>query len=186
MTEMTDTGLPQEETIQLPLPELLERADALDKEIAETDKKLKELKEQKRVLEEHDMPAALKAMGVKKFTDDNDVEYSLVHDIYPPYVKKEDQPTFYGWMVDHGFGPLIKSEIKTTFGAGDIEKADEIAKLLQEQGCEVASSQSIHSATLKKFAKERFEADEELPECLTVKPRSYVRVKKPKGIDKES
>ena len=66
-------------------------------------------------------------------------------------------------MREHNYGDLIKREIKTNFGKGEDERANEVVKKLTELGIQVTDKASVHHSTLNGFAREQFEAGKPLP-----------------------
>lgn len=87
----------------------------------------------------------------------------------------KDKDAGYKWLEQYGYGDLLKDTIDFPKG----ELTPEVVDLMEEQGLSYTRKTSIHSASLKKIMKDRFEAGEELPEEDTIKVShfSFVEIK---------
>ena len=72
----------------------------------------------------------------------------------------------YAWMIEHGFGDLVRAEVKLAFGATDIERANQVYDELLAQELQPEIKMAVPPPTLKAWAKERLMAGEELPPAL--------------------
>jgi hypothetical protein len=87
----------------------------------------------------------------------------------------KDKERGYRWLEDFGYGDLLKDTL--AFPKGELNK--ESVDFMEKQGLSYVRKTSIHSASLKKIMKDRFEAGEELPEedLIKVSHFSFVEIK---------
>lgn len=148
--------------------------------VARLEDELKAAKADLRRISEEDLPEAMKACGVKKFTtvDDLDIELKEEITVGIPAPRREEA---YQWLVQHEFGGLIKSELELPFNREERAKAEKLAEQLRKKGYEVEMSSSIHPQTLKAFVKERLadtESGIEFPlELFGARPYNVAKVK---------
>lgn len=133
-----------------------------DKRTEEAEKKLKEVKEHARVLREETIPSAMQEIGMKQIKLDTGEEITVQQDVYLS-IPASNRETAYGWLETHGFGGMIKTEVKLFFGKGEVNAATELAAKLQEEGRDVDMKRDVHAQTLKAWAREQLAAGNELP-----------------------
>lgn len=69
----------------------------------------------------------------------------------------------FAWLKTHGHAALIKRDLKVSFGRGEDEKADALARSLAEQGFDADDKAGVHPSTLSAFVREKLRDGEEVP-----------------------
>lgn len=133
-----------------------------ERDVEQQEQRLKESKEHARVLREETLPAAMQEIGLSKVVLDSGETIDVKQDVYlsVPADRREEA---YGWLDEHGFGGMIKTEVKALFGKGEAEEAAALAERMQEQGLDVLLKRDVHAQTLKAWAREQLAAGAELP-----------------------
>lgn len=130
-------------------------------------------------IEQSDLPQAMLAMGMEKFTLTNGDTVKIV-DVVNASITEENQPLAFAWLRRTGNDSIIKRLVGAAFGKGDDKKAASLRKIIEEkyEDTEIVDKATIHSATLKSFVTERLliEAEVEKTERET-----GTKVIKPKG-----
>lgn len=157
--------------------------------VAELEDELKKAKQNLDLISTVDLPEAMREAGLEKFTTTDGLEIAVKPDVKCgiPAPRREEA---YEWLVQNGFGGLIKSDIDVMFDREQRKKAEKLAEQLRSKGYEVTFNQSVHAQTLKAFVKERMadtESDIEFPLDLfgafpytvaTVKPTKQRKMSK--------
>ena len=96
-----------------------------DKKILELEEQLKKLQEAESVLSEQTIPNLMQQAGISllKLSDGSAVEVKPFYSARIPATKTEEA---FEWLRQNGFGDLIKNNVTLTFGRSE----DEQAKLL--------------------------------------------------------
>lgn len=85
------------------------------------------------------------------------------------------------WLVSHGGGDLIKSDLKVTFGRDDYESALKLAKSIEDSGYAPSLESGVHPQTLAAFARERIKngepVDTEMLGLYTGRVAKYTKTK---------
>ena len=102
-----------------------------------------------------DLPAAMKTAKLKTFTLDNGFEIVLDSELKTSITEK-NKPGAHKWLRDNKHGDLIKNEFKTTFGKGEAENAEALAKYFLEAEQDFTQKESVHAQTLGAFVRFEF------------------------------
>lgn len=154
---------------------LLQRAKV---RVAEADRELKEAKKQYTKLEQEDLPELMRELGVEsmKFPDGSAL---ALKDEISCSITQANRPAAHGWLVDRGYGAIIKSNVVVAFDAAHHEQAEALAGELARD-YSVGMEDKVHPSTLKSFLKERMAAGEAVPfDLFSIHPYS-------KAVYKES
>lgn len=83
------------------------------------------------------------------------------------------------WLVDNGFGGLVKTQVSVAFGRGMREEASEVRDRLAEQYEGVELKEDVHHSTLKAFVKEQLAEGRPIPmDLFNVHPYNKATLKK--------
>ena len=147
------------------LSDQVTKLQSLEDEIAEQEKKLKELKRNQELLSGEVIPTMMTEMNIStlKLADGSAVEVKPVYGASIPVAKKEEA---YTWLRENGLGDLIKNEITVAFGRNEDNKAMAYATLAQGQGYEPIQKLKVEPMTLKALVRERLESGQEMPSDL--------------------
>lgn len=151
--------------ILLQITQLAERQRALVRAVALNEELLKATKEALRQVQEADLPMAMAEAGITAFTLEDGSGITLKDEVTASIPAKSKGEAF-AWLDAHGFGDLIKTEVSTQFGRGEIAEAREIAEFLQSQGLAAEVSQSVHPQTLKAWVREQLAQGTNVPHEL--------------------
>lgn len=110
-----------------------------------------------RRIREVELPEAMDEVGVAKFTLADGSSVS-VNPYYSATITAEKKSAAHQWLDSHGFGDLIKTEVITKFGRGEVDAARELVENLRQQEYEVEGKESVHPQTLKAFIREQVES----------------------------
>jgi len=135
---------------------LARRAKQIEKEIADQEDTLKELKSQFRKITEEALPEALAELGMTSFR----MEDGSSIDIKPFYsasISEARRAEAFQWLRDHGFDDIIKNTVSVRFGRGEDELCTRLLGLLGQQGYPAEQTEKIEPQTLKAWVKERIE-----------------------------
>jgi hypothetical protein len=117
-------------------------------------------------VEQTDLPELMAEMGLSmiKLEDGSTVE---VRRTYASNINDERRERAHAWLIEHGFGGLIKTRLEMSFGRGqEAEAAAAAQQIEKELGIAPVVEQGIHSATLSAFVKEQIEAGNNIPRDL--------------------
>ncbi len=159
-------------------------ANLLVKQQAETkalEDALKDAKARLRSLEREDLPALMAEIGLTELKLADGSVVSIKEEV-DAGLSEERRPAALRWLLDNGFGGLIKTEITVAFERG---QHDEAEKLAAELGLTVPNlnlTETVHSATLKSFVKEQLREGHAIPmDLFGVFPYSIAKVQLKKG-----
>ena len=124
---------------------------------------LKKAQASLRDLAERQIPELMQAIGVKEFTTMGGVKIVLDSAVNVS-VRKDDRERVWDWMIDNGYGNLVKRTISVALKRGQEELAGEVVAYLKEQKNLLArEDRKVESQTLKKFVREKLEEGADLP-----------------------
>lgn len=143
------------------IAELANKQLDLERGVAELEDQLKAKKEQLRVVQEHDLPDALAEAGVSeiRLADGSRVK---AEPFVTAHITKAKAEEAHMWLVDNGFGDIIKREVTAKFGKSD-DNWKIAVEALQARGIKIETKEAVHHSTLKAFAKEQMEQGTDLP-----------------------
>lgn len=138
---------------------------AQELKVLELENQLKEEKNLYKKLSEVELPELMETLGLSEFSLTDGSKVTIKESIQASITKANEKLAF-EWLIQNGFGDLIKNEIKTVFGKGQEELAEAAANKLQEIGVEVNRKKSVHPSTLKAFVKEELTNGRDVPSDL--------------------
>jgi hypothetical protein len=97
------------------------------------EEQLKECSATIRTLREEDIPALMAELQLTEIKLETGEKISIVPEVYAsiPVERREEA---YGWLEEHGFGGLIKTEVLVAFGKEQLDKAKALAEQLVALG----------------------------------------------------
>lgn len=144
---------------------LIDRARRLEREIAQAEARVKELKADYRRLLDSDIPSLMDELGLSEVRTKDGLLVQVVPFV-DARIPRAKQAEALAWLREHGYGDLIKHEVKAAFGSGDDELARAAERYLEEIGAPISVKEAVHPQTLKAWAREQLEAGNEVPEDL--------------------
>jgi uncharacterized protein YfeS len=142
------------------LSSLIRQTVELDKQVKDAEKYLKDLQYKKRTIDEEDIPSLMEELGVQSLTvDGNKVSIDKFVSARIPEDRKDEA---FNFIRSIGEGDIIKNEIVVSFGMGQDNVAGAVLDDLSNQGLDPAQKTHIHPMTLRTWAKNRIEANQEI------------------------
>lgn len=149
------------------------------KTVDELTESLRAAKEDLRRTETEDLPELMSELGMSSVALADGSSVSVNEDV-ECYISEERRPAAHGWLLEHGFGGLIKTQVITAFERGEIEQAQIYAAQANEAYPDHPAQlkDAVHPATLKSFVKEQLKAGNTLPfELFGVRPFNRAKYK---------
>jgi hypothetical protein len=124
------------------------------------------------------LPEAMREAQIESFRLSDGSEITLRDDFFAA-ISPPNREAAHAWLQEHGFGGLIKSQVKLVFGRGEIAAAVELARELdQRHPGQVQIDEAVHPQTLTAWVRERAASGALPPEDLFgVRPFTEARVK---------
>lgn len=145
---------------------LARRQHELEDEVEELNNKLKAKKQELRQVQEVDLPEAMQEAGLSKASLD-DGRVITVEEGVNAHISKDRQEQAHQWLIDNGYGDLIKNIGQVNFGRDEETRQKFVAALEQIGLDDVAEFVSkVEPQTLKAWARERVRSGEVPPEDL--------------------
>tara|TARA_R100000315_G_scaffold62508_1_gene44632 strand:- start:16832 stop:17386 length:555 start_codon:yes stop_codon:yes gene_type:complete len=137
----------------------------LERRVQDIEEELKQAKRDLREIAEDKLPAAMLEYGIREFKMEDGSQIS-VKNYYGASITKKNQEEAFSWLIDNGFGDLIKNQISLSFARGQEDSAKQIMDELEERQFQPAARKWVEPMTLKAFAREQVEAGNKLPSDL--------------------
>lgn len=149
------------------LVQLAELMVAKEQEFDAAEKALAELKAVVLRLEREDIPTLMAEVGVSEIKLTGGKTVTLKEDV-DAKITDANKPQAFAWLLEHGFGGIIKTAVTVQFGKGEHDEAASIQSALQAKYKDrpVVLDENVHYQTLKAFVKERMAAGEAVPADL--------------------
>jgi len=134
-------------------------------EIVETlEQHLKEAQANLRQVQEVDLPNAMQQAGVSEIKLPSGEKITIKDDVYASIPKDERYHEAMDWLRDHGFGDVIKNEVKVAFGKGEEDQAAALMAELNANGWKnYTSAVTVHASTLKALIREQLAKGADFP-----------------------
>lgn len=142
-----------------------EKQKKLTKTIAELENQLSITKEQLRRVQEQDLPEAMDAVGMTKFSMEDGTEIK-VKPFYAASIPEDRKEEAFDWLKENEFDGMIKAEVKVSFGKGEFEVAKAFMEFIRgfnEKAIDPEYKENVHWQTLRAFVKEQIEGGKPLP-----------------------
>lgn len=156
------------------MAELLVR---LRKNVESLEAQLDTAKADLRKVEQEDLPDLMAELGLETFRLKSGELIEVKQEV-DCSITEERRAAAHTWLLSKGFGGLIKTEVVTTFGRGEIEAAQQLAADIAENtGHAPAVVERVHPSTLKSFIKEQMAAGAAVPfDLFGVRPYAKVKI----------
>lgn len=129
-----------------------------------------------RRVEQEDLPDLMQELGLETFK----LKTGETIEVKPEVdcsISAERRAAAHSWLVDRGFGGLIKTEVTVAFGRGDHAAAEDFAEEVAKSGKQPEIVERVHPSTLKAFVKEQMAAGTQIPfDLFGVHPYSKVKI----------
>lgn len=137
---------------------------ARTKAVEEIEEQLKAATEALRQVQEVDLPSAMYQAGVSEIRLPTGERISLKEDVYCSIPKDHRYHEALDWLREHGYGDVIKNEVKVAFGKGEEQEAQTLIQELNTHGWRnYTNNVSVHPSTLKALIKECLAQGKDIP-----------------------
>lgn len=140
-------------------------------DVAALELELAEAKAAVQRLEQEDLPELMQELGLASFKLEDGASVDLTQDVFCG-ITEARRASAHKWLLDNGFGGLIKTQVVAEFGKGELDAANEAARTI---GGTV--KEAVHPATLKSFVKEQLAKGSPLPtELFGINPFNKIKI----------
>lgn len=145
---------------------LVEDYEQAEQQVSDLEEALKKAKETRDQLSAVDIPSAMDEVGLSEVRLADGRPVRIESGVRASIPKKYQEDAF-NWLQQHGYGDLIKAEMKVSVGRGELPLLAETADSISQQMGWVANvDQRVHPQTLAAFVREKRAAGEALPDDL--------------------
>lgn len=141
---------------------LASRQRDLEQQVADAEHELKAVKESLRAVQEDLLPSAMAEAGVKSFELEDGSKITIKSDMTLS-IPKEKKGEALRWLVDNGYGDLVKHEVSVGFGRGQEDDAQKLYDFATSIGYSASDTVDVNSTTLKAFVKEQLSQGVDMP-----------------------
>lgn len=129
----------------------------LERDVAVADERLKAAKQRLRQHKELTFPDFLMGCGMQAGTLTNGASFKVVK-FYNGKIPEEQRPEAFAWLEERDFDAIIKTNVTSAFGKGELKEAKRARDILQHEGLPAVLKRDIHYQTLRGFIREQVEA----------------------------
>ena len=147
---------------------LVLRYKELAEDIADREEELKVLKKSFNAVSQSGIPEFLGRFGLSEIKLSSGEKLMIKDDVS---VTVKDQEAFYEYLKDTDQFDIVKDKVTI------LNAPPELREMLVDQEVDFEASRSVHSGTLKKLFRLQMEAGTKPPECVTVFPYSFTKIK---------
>jgi hypothetical protein len=130
--------------------------------VQELEDQLKDAKELLRMTEREDLPMLMAELGISELKLEDGSVVKVVEEV-DCRISDATRERALKWLVDNGFGGLIKTQVVAVFGRGERDQALKAFEKLVDEPADVSLKEEVHPSTLKAFVKEQIAAGTALP-----------------------
>lgn len=181
LSDLDEIVAPSDEQLKM-VSKLADQQLALELNIEQLEAELRKTKNMHVKISQVDLPDAMAAINMSSFKLKNGASIDIKKGV-DASIKVNDKPSAYEWLREHGHGAIIKHEYKIPFGAGEDEMANRLEKFLEDvlDEHQYNANTSIHTQTLRAWARAQLEEGNEIPEVIKVYEYSVAKVIPPQG-----
>lgn len=159
-----ETGSVSESNLEF-LAETAKKLNDLKSELKRLEEEAKDVKRHIKTITEEVIPNYMRELGLSEVKLENGAKVTVKDQVFAS-IPKPVQDAALQWLDDNGHGSLIKNEIKLNFAKGEDERAQTLRKILEDAGYEFNHTANVHWQTLRAFCREQLEQGNMLPEDL--------------------
>lgn len=144
---------------------LAHRQVELEKELEDLAEKQKAIKKELTRVAQVDLPEAMDEVGMAQLRLSDGFEVDIQEGV-DASITKLNAGEAHAWLEEHGFGDLIKREVKANLPRERPELVGAFRKFLEQEGVPFDEKEAVHPQTLKRFVREQLEKGVDIPEDL--------------------
>jgi hypothetical protein len=142
------------------------------------EEELKEAKREMLALEREDLPQLMAEAGIQELKLRDGSTVTIKEDV-DAKITDATRVQALGWLVEHGFGGLVKTQVSLAFARGAHDEACAVRDFLETKYDGVELKEEVHPGTLKAFVKERMAAGDNVPfDLFNIFPYSKATLKR--------
>lgn len=143
--------------------------------VSQLTEELRVAKDALRTTETEDLPMLMSELGLQEITLEDGAKVKVKPEV-DCAITEANRDAAHAWLVERGYGGLIKSEVRRSYDREELEAAHAAAEQIGGYVVEL-----VHPATLKSFIKERRAAGENVPEDLfSLRPYDKATLTRPR------
>lgn len=117
-------------------------------------------------IERGDLPELLREGGITELKLEDGTKVALKESVHANITEK-NRAAALAWLIEHGFGGLIKTSVTVNFSADEHDAAEQVyGELAADREGAVEMKESVHANTLKAFVAEQLGQGNEVPQDL--------------------
>lgn len=129
-------------------------------------------------LEQEEIPELMREIGMSSVTLSTGETLEMVDEISCG-ITKANGPKAHAWLIENGFGGLIKTKVSVAFDPEDQAQAVLLGQKIADDGFSAKYEEAVHPATLKSFIKEQLADGTAVPfDLFGVHPYSKIKFAK--------
>lgn len=131
--------------------------------VEQIEEQLKEARANLRQVQERDLPEAMLACNMEKFTTADGHSISVTETLYASVAKK-NKAAAAKWLIENELGSLVKEDVIVSFDSGQHDKLKEVIDILVDAGVvNFTTAESMSTASIKSAIKELLGDGKEVP-----------------------
>jgi hypothetical protein len=134
----------------------------LDKQIAASELKTKQLKEEHRQIAEEQLPELFEQVGMSELKTRKGLPLQLKNKVFTN-ISKGRKPKAIAWLDDNGQGGMVKRNVIIEFDKTKEEKVKALLRLIGKGWPNHRVELDVHASTVKAFVKRQLEEGEDIP-----------------------
>lgn len=161
------------------LYEMADETSELAEAIEETKSALEALQKRYNTLSIELMPDLMAEIGLGKTFERNGMVFTLEVFASGGWPKDPERASIaLNWLEEHELGGIVKTEVRASFGKGDLESAKQVLALMKDH-CDPLLESKVHPQTLQAMVRRRLKNGDDVdPTLLGLFAGRRVRTKK--------
>lgn len=132
-------------------------------EVSAVEEMLKKAKAKLRKVQDFELPEAMLACNMEKFTTADGLTVS-VKETLTASIAAKNKPAAAKWLLENQLGSLVKEDVIIGFDNGASDKVQDLINLLADNGItNISTAESMNTASIKAAIKELLAEGKEVP-----------------------
>lgn len=165
LADVSENDISVDETQLSTLAQLSEKQAEYEQAITNLEAQIKQQKEELQRLKTGTIPDFMDEIGMQSFTLKDGRQIS-VEPFYQGSIKEAKKAEAHQWLIDNGYGDIIKATVTVTLPREEFEYAQELCDELSRRGYNASSKMAVHGMTLKGWIRMMSEEGEDFPHDL--------------------
>jgi len=161
-SEFQEDAAKNQEDVLGRISTLADEMHQLDKDIAASELKTKQLKETHRQIAEEQLPELFNEVGMEELKTRSGLPLKLSNKVFTN-ISKDRKPKAIAWLDNNGQGGMVKRVVKIDFDKTQEEKVKALLRLIGKGWPNHRVELDVHASTVKSFVKKQLEDGQEIP-----------------------